>query len=216
MTGFECYSLYISMKNHFREEKFDFLKYHGKARVKKSAYDKRPDRHFFEAISKHRSDEEVRNLLLSNFLENKETWIGDLKYDDAQEIYLKWKSKQDSLTYRFKQDIKMIGSYENPMEELFSVRSGNPKIFNLLFEGRICLETLVILNICFGIFDRMDPEMKLRDPFFWPKNYLLIKKYAPFLELTKEKICKFQDIVIESTNKLDIWDDVKEQHNKNG
>ena len=74
------YQLYNSIKLHFTQKNYDYLKY--KLNEKKftlESYNQRPDKEFFKTISNRVM---YRNrlipLLVSNFYYNNKIWVGDL------------------------------------------------------------------------------------------------------------------------------------------
>ena len=67
MTPFEAFSMYIALKNHFTQKRFDYLKYNGKSRMTQKSFDKRKDKIFFQKLAKH---EDVQGFLIANFIKN--------------------------------------------------------------------------------------------------------------------------------------------------
>ena len=48
MMPFDAYRCYLSLKNHFTKEKYDYHKYCGKSRATVQSFYKRKDRFWFE------------------------------------------------------------------------------------------------------------------------------------------------------------------------
>ena len=104
MSPFECYKTYIAIKNHFTKDTYDYHKYLGKTRVTLQSFYKRKDRFWFEKLSRNKSDQEILNFFVSNFVssENSQSlWIGDI-IKNGELTYKNWENKIQSLSYRFK------------------------------------------------------------------------------------------------------------------
>ena len=48
MPAYNCYCLYLAMKNHFTQEEYDFFKYNGKINAIKESFLSRKDRYQFQ------------------------------------------------------------------------------------------------------------------------------------------------------------------------
>ena len=61
---FDAYKQYLSLKNHFTKEKYDYHKYCGKSRATVQSFYKRKDRFWFEKLARNKDDKEViKNIL---------------------------------------------------------------------------------------------------------------------------------------------------------
>lgn len=75
MTPFEAYKTYVSLKNHFTKESYDYFKYGGKGKFSESSFEVRKDKYFFYKLSKQK---DLVNYIVSNFVVNENLWVGDL------------------------------------------------------------------------------------------------------------------------------------------
>ena len=50
MMPFDAYRCYLSLKNHFTKDHYDYIKYRGKTRATHQAFYKRKDRFWFEKL----------------------------------------------------------------------------------------------------------------------------------------------------------------------
>ena len=48
MTPFDCYKLFLSLKNHFIKSNYDYFKYCGKSNASLTSFNARKDKYFFE------------------------------------------------------------------------------------------------------------------------------------------------------------------------
>ena len=81
VTPFECYKTYVAMKQHFTKDKYDYFKYGGKSRASATSFKSRKDRYFFERMSRKKSDEQIIQYFISNFISTEDpskVWIGEI------------------------------------------------------------------------------------------------------------------------------------------
>ena len=196
MTPFEVYKTYLSLKNHFTKDNYDYFKYCGKTRASIDSFHKRKDRYFFERTSRQKNDDEIKAYFVANFIEcgdAQSLWIGEI-IQSGEDNYLKWLKRIQSLFYLFKTECEVFLNKEN-FENLFTIKSGqHPELLKKYFQNAISLETLVILDIILNYADRFDKKMT--DPI-WETVSLKIKKYKPFLNIDMEKYKKvLKEIVL--------------------
>jgi len=191
MTGYEFYCAYHAVKLHFTTDSYDYFKYNGKTKANPLTFEKRNDIHMFHRLARTWDDEEVLPFLVSNFLSKNKCWTKDLLGNEATEIYTKWKKIYESLTYTFEQDVEAILDRGGINDMLASRPSGEyPKVFTMMQQNEITLETLVILNALTGCMANWDK--------WYAEDYIytcvsnMIKKYTPFLHLD---LPKFKNIV---------------------
>ena len=73
MEAIDTYLMYCALKAHFGKTDYDFVTYHGKTRIKRDSFYKRKDRGFFVKISrKYKTEENVKNYFVSNFIKDDE------------------------------------------------------------------------------------------------------------------------------------------------
>jgi hypothetical protein len=81
MMPFDAYRQYLALKNHFTKDSYDYHKYCGKSRATVQSFYKRKDRMWFEKVSRQKTDQEVIDFFVANFVScpDPETlWIGDM------------------------------------------------------------------------------------------------------------------------------------------
>ena len=178
---FDAYRCYLSLKNHFTKEHYDFHKYGGKTRATKQAFYKRKDRFWFEKFSRQKNDKEVVEFFVSNFVSTTDPstmWIGEM-IKDGEGRYTEWKKRVQSLSYIFKEEVDNLFD-GNKVDEVFDCSKGHPPILKSYLGGNTSLETMVI---CDKIFEYgKDFDQKLNDPV-WETVSRKIKKYESFLNI---------------------------------
>ena len=182
VTPFECYRTYIAMKQHFTKEKYDYLKYGGKSRASIVSFNKRKDRYFFERMSRKKSDEEITQYFISNFISSEDpskVWIGQI-IENGETNFKEWQKRNQSLTYIFSNEIEGVFS-GGDFDSYFISNRQHPKILKEYLKKNISIETLVILDMILGFGKEFDK--KLVDPI-WSTVSLKMKKYRSFLNIS--------------------------------
>jgi hypothetical protein len=181
MMPFDAYRQYLSLKNHFTKEKYDYHKYCGKSRATVQSFYKRKDRFWFEKLSRNKSDQEVIEFFVSNFItctDPSKLWIGEM-IREGEDRYTAWKKRNQSLSYVFKEESERL--FENQkVDEVFDCSKGHPPVLKKFLNGTISIETLVIYDRIFLFGNTFDK--KLLDPV-WETVSLRMKKYSPFLNI---------------------------------
>ena len=90
MDAFDAYKIYTALKNHFVLDNYDYFKYNKKIKVSHDAFLNRRDKIFFAKLG-NRKDAYLEDFLVSNFLIDTKTWVGELLSDQAEERYKDWK-----------------------------------------------------------------------------------------------------------------------------
>lgn len=177
----DAYRQYLALKNHFTKDSYDYHKYCGKSRATVQSFYKRKDRFWFEKVARQKTDQEVIEFFVANFVScpDPETlWIGEM-IKEGEERYTNWKRKVQSLSYVFKEESEELFS-QTKVDEVFQCSKGHPLILKKFLSGKISLETMVIYNRIF-LFGN-DYDKKLQDPV-WQTVSRKIRKYNPFLNI---------------------------------
>jgi hypothetical protein len=186
MTPIDVYKTYLAFKNHFTKQSYSYFKYSGKSRTSVQAYNNRKDRYFFERMSRKKTDDEIKQYFLANFVECDDPdrlWIGEII--SAGEDNLKsWMKRSQTMGYMFKTEVEVFVSKEN-FQQLFSIKGqSHPEVLKKYLQGALSIETMVILDIILDYVKNFDK--KLDDPV-WTTVSLKIKKYKPFLNIDVER-----------------------------
>jgi len=194
MMPFDAYRCYLSLKNHFTKDHYDYIKYRGKTRATVQAFYKRKDRFWFEKFARQKNDKEVEEFFVSNFIYSTDPatmWIGEM-IKEGEGRYSEWKRKVQSLTYIFKEETESI--FENKkVDDMFDCSKGHPPILKSYLGGDISLESMVIYDRILGY--GKDFDKRLKDPV-WETVSRKIKKYSPFLNIDVSRYKKILKEVI--------------------
>ena len=181
MMPFDAYRCYLSLKNHFTKDHYDYHKYRGKTRATVQAFYKRKDRFWFEKFARSKNDKEVEDFFVSNFIYSTDPgtmWIGEM-IKEGEGRYTEWKKKVQSLSYIFKEEAENIFE-EKKVDDVFNCSKGHPPILKSYLGGSTSLETIVICDIILGY--GKDFDKRLNDPV-WETVSRKVKKYKPFLNI---------------------------------
>jgi len=178
----DAYKCYLSLKNHFTKDSYDYHKYCGKSRATVQSFYKRKDRFWFEKLARNKDDKEVVDFFVSNFItctDPSKLWIGEM-IREGEDRYVAWKKRNQSLSYVFKEEIESIFA-DNNFDSMFSMDgSRHPQILKEYLRNNISIETMVILDNILGFRNEFDK--KLQDPV-WQTVSMRMKKYSPFLHI---------------------------------
>jgi hypothetical protein len=185
-TGFEAYALYQSIKLHFTSDTYDFFRYNGKTNVSKDNFANNKAKYSFYKLSRKYNIDELRLFYIANFLENNVNWVGDISGIEGEENYKKWQKRNQSLTYRFKQDIIGLLNATHSPNEMLMVNDGQyPVLLKEMAQKTISIETVCILNDIMNFLPMW--SKKITDDVVWPTYKRKIEKYTPFIVYDKEK-----------------------------
>ena len=181
MMPFDAYRCYLSLKNHFTKDSYDYHKVGVLTRVKKETFYKRKDRFWFEKFARQKSDREVVDFFVSNFAtttDPSKMYIAEM-VKTGEDVYTDWKRRTQSLSYMFKEESEYLLK-DKTLDEVFDCSRGHPIILRKFLGGNISLETLVIYDRILGYGSNFDK--KLKDPV-WETVSRRVRKYTPFLNI---------------------------------
>jgi len=195
MMPFDCYRCYLSLKNHFTKDTYDYHKYCGKSRATVQSFYKRKDRFWFEKLARNKDDKEVVDFFVSNFItctDPGKLWIGEM-IREGEGRYTDWKKRNQSLSYIFKEEVESIFSDGNFDSMFVMDGTRHPQILKEYLRKNISIETLVILDKILGFRENFDSHLK--DPV-WETVSMRIKKYSPFLNINVQRYKKILKQVV--------------------
>lgn len=168
---------------HFTSPSYDAVKYNFKTSASLDSFYKRRDKHQFAKLAKHK---DPKGFLIANFVDGDTNWVGDLASDEADALYTKWLRRQESLSYIVTSE---LDSLTEEFVSYFKVKDGqHPDILRLYRQGKISIETLVILNDYLNFFSIWD--IKIHDTLIWPTIRNKCLKYQSLLHYDKKKMKK--------------------------
>jgi|TARA_R100000030_G_scaffold29991_1_gene22077 hypothetical protein len=182
VTPFDAYKSYLGLKNHFTKPKYDYHRYGGKSRATIQSFYKRRDRYFFEKLSRQKTDDEVVEFFVSNFIscDNPQSlWIGDI-VRNGEGNYTSWKKRMQSMSYLFKEQMETLFS-DRKFDDVFKIEgTKHPIILKELLQDNISIEAFIVLEKILGF--KKDFDKRLDDPV-WEFVSMRTDKYISFLDI---------------------------------
>jgi len=192
MTGYEAFCLYHALKMHFTSDTYDFIKYNGKTKISIDAFENRKDKYYFYKLSRRNTQEDYKEFLISNFVNDENIWVGTLLLEESLNVHRERMKTIQSLTYSFKEDISKIFDTVSTPDDILKVEDDYPTLLTMMLRKEIKLETLCIMNSLMGFFPMW--TRKIQDTIRWPDIRKKCVKYTPFIEFDK---CKMKTIILE-------------------
>lgn len=190
MTGYKAYCLYLALKNHFRSESYDFIKYHGRVTATPSSFDARKDKYFFEKLARKYTENELIEFFVANILRGRKYIIDMMKQneDEAEEAHIDFKRRKESFTYYFEEDLDKTLKYVTSAKSLFRMRkNGYPEIITQYLNGNIHIQSLVVLDD-FITFSKVFDIKLGKDEYLWSDIRMKISKTRAFTKYDRSKI----------------------------
>lgn len=182
LSAYDTFCLYIALKNHFSQEKYDFHKYHGKTRISKESFLNRKDRFQFQKLCRRYDEKNMIDFIVANLIKDRK-WVGDLLEDAAHDNYLNYLKYKQATTYIFDNELTKI-----ELHNLFKIKGNQyPPIINHYLSNDLSIQTLCILNTFIQFVSKFDEKLG-KDDIIWSKIRLLCIKLTPFLEYDNVKI----------------------------
>lgn len=172
--GYQAYLKYLAIQRHF-EGTYDYFLYNGKTTASLNAYQKRPDWHSFEKLSRICDDSEcIEDFVVANYIMGNK-WVKNMRKPE----YDKWTSKINSLPYLFKNDMREVLEY-GPNKILAFNEGELPPIANWMASNKYNIESFIIMNEIWNFFDDLCIKLK-EHTFVWPDIKKKFLKYRPFV-----------------------------------
>ena len=188
MMILDAFNMYLGVKFHFNNQKYDYKKYNGKVGKAGSpaALEKRRDKLVFHKLAHQYNKKQFLDLLVSNFSINpKIHWAGEIASNEAKENLNLWHSRVYGIKQHFRNQVEDLFSYaeENQLSfnDLFRInKSGEwqslPIVVNLVIKGFLSQESYVIIDGVLGLSKRY---VRSDDPYLM-KFVERIEKYKVF------------------------------------
>jgi hypothetical protein len=186
VTGYEVYKMYLALRMHFTNDKYDYVKYRGKVNASEKAFEQRRDRYFFKKLATRYNQDQILNYLVANFMNDSNGYIQSFSIGN----YERWKAQQESFCYKFRQDVDLLltyfeSPYQDKFDKIFEVKEGShPPLLRHYLSGEISLETLVVFETCLRYIGKFDKQLK--DPI-WKSIKTKVLNYKPFLNIDCSK-----------------------------
>lgn len=186
MTPYECYTSFLATKQHFTKPNYNLIKYNYKVRTSLTSFHKRTDRYFYERLSRKKSEQEIKDFYISNFVSAdnpNSVYIVDL-IKEGDEVYIQWLKRIQSLSYLFKTEMQNLLSNHNLNQILDCKNSQHSLLIRKYLQRLISIETLVILQ---KLLQYVKDYNKVLDDPVWDFLQMKILKYELLLNIDNQK-----------------------------
>ena len=184
MNIIECYKLYMALRLHFYDKKYDFVKYNGKVKATADSFYKRRDKYCFDRLLRTYGENRMLEFFVANFVNGDK--YGGLHDECADDVYSNWQKRTQGLTYNFKKEIQDVVNLVDTFDELFKIEDGqNPILLTKYYQGDVSPETFIIMDQILDFMPHFDVE--LDDDIMWPETRNLLNKYSRLLSVDKKK-----------------------------
>lgn len=190
MNEFDAFNVYLAFKLHFTTDKYDITKTRGAVKTHKETFLKRNDQFNFKRLAEEFKDDELPRFLIANHVDGNR-WGGAFIYEEALQVYHKWKGRVQSLTKNFQNDLdaiveELIEEDVKVFDKVFVVKDEqHPILLQMYCRGDVNIETMIILDGINNYLKHWDSELK--NDFFWKEERRKLIKYRPFLDFDVDK-----------------------------
>lgn len=193
LTPFEVWSTYTACNLHFKKgSKYDAFKFNFKGpRLKRETFMAHRQRYAFEKLAT-RSKNQVVGYFVANILQGN-TWISNMSDD----VYIKWCGQIQNALYHFRTEMSNIANLGVAFDDMFSYddHTAMPLLYDMHSSGKICLESLTILDLLVGYSSRINKNAS--DPLEIISDLSnKISQYKPFIRSTKIDLNKARQTVL--------------------
>lgn len=178
MTPFKCYKLYVALKRHFTDEKYNFFKYNGKLKLNEESFDRRRDKGLFYTLA---NKKDPLRTIIANIAYNPNIYVNDLLAEEATMIATKYTKYQESFMYSFKEEMKR---YER-MDEILKVVDGQyPRIVQDFVSREISIDTISVVD---KVIHGCEYWSGLLSDPLWDDINKQLTKYRPFVDINTKQ-----------------------------
>lgn len=183
MTAFEAYRLYLALRLHFTDPRYDITKTKGNVKVKEGVLDKRPRmKYALEKLGKRYSRAELIEYFVANFAQNDPH--GGLFSENGSHNYTKFLRYTQAMSYWYVHDLQHLANLTSTAHPaiLWETKE-HPIVMREVLGGRIHIETAVILNKLFHFREPLNE--RLQDDLIWTSFSQTLYNLAPFIRFDK-------------------------------
>jgi hypothetical protein len=190
MTGFKAFRYYLALKLHFNNDKFNVFQNKGNIKYSYETFNIRNDRYIFDKLArKFDTDQELIQFLVANFAYGHDNMI--FAIEEANEYYLEWQKRKQSITRIFKDDLNTIEleSQKNALslDQIINFTLNEyPCIIRLYLGKKISIESVSILNDSLGFIPKWKQNKSAM--LILESDIRKIEKVKGFVKYDAEKI----------------------------
>ncbi len=178
MTGFEAYTLFMALKQHFTTKSYDFVKYNGKVKVSVDSFEKRKDVYIFRKLA---ALPDPKTRIIASLV-NDITWINDVVGANGAKAESDYQKTVQGFSYAFK---SFLDGIHKPLRDLL-VKQGNkyPYLAELLIEGKVPTQFVIVLDDLLKFTPKWNEDF---EEILWKPYQQKINKLRPLFVYERAK-----------------------------
>lgn len=185
MQGFDFYKLYLAVRLHFTNDKYDIVESRGRTKTSEYSYEAKKDKFRFDRIASRFTQPEAINFLVANIV-NGDHYCG-IYSQESNDVYLSWKGRKSQMEYLFDNDVTTLyyEALRAGVRDIFSCEDGHPFILKRYLSNKISIENLVIMNKLSPFVNKIDEQIS--DDIVWGDIRRRIIKYSVFVKIKEHR-----------------------------
>jgi len=200
MDGYRVYKLYMALKLHFHNKKYDVFTNHGSIRGSREKFYTRNDVKLFERLGDaYKSDRDIVDYFVSNFSYGHDATLYSRITSDS--YYTNWCRVREALHSTFKSDLDTITLHleKEKMSEkdLYNFNGIIPELMKMVLGEHVHVQTVCILDTFKGFFENWHDKAGVA----FEEDVLRITKTKGFVKFEKNRFAEtyksFNDDLIE-------------------
>lgn len=176
ISPFEAYQLFVAVRQHMTTDSYDIVKFNGKVKASIDHFKKRNDKYMFEKLARLPHN----RLRIAATLVEGGQWIGDVVGAKGETSLNKHLRAIESIGYHFAQQLKLLDA--SILKDIFHSDRA-PTIAQMFHQGKLSLETLILLNKYLQFVDTW--KVKFKDDPTIIDLCKTITKFTVFVPLGK-------------------------------
>jgi hypothetical protein len=184
MTTLEAYQIYLAVRLHFTNKKYDITHTKGRVRVVPGQLENKPRmKYSLEKMSVRFPRKKFINFLVASFARGE----NPLFSPNAETNYQQFVKYMEGMSYFYERDLRQLQTSCDctEVEALWSGEN-HPVILKEYLGGRIHLETLIILDRLFKFSTILNE--RLSGDAVWEPLYEVMYKYLLFIKFDEDKV----------------------------
>lgn len=192
MDEYTLFKTYVSLKNHFTTDSYDFIKYSGKVKVTEENFRKRQDLSLFCKLAQWLPEQKAVPFLVAHFIELSSFTIHYVFENPikSQKIFNRWKERTSDILGLYRNDLQTIARESSYSWKNCVSQNGDdyPLLFKLVMANKISPETYSMLDDLFQHTSKAYKGLDM-DVLFLSMN-LKYRKYRTFLTPSIQDVLK--------------------------
>ena len=186
MDGYRVYKLYMALKLHFHNKKYNVFENKGAIRGSREKFYVRNDVKLFEKLSDDfKSDRDIVDYFVSNFSYGHDATLYSRITSDTYAT--KWNRVRESMHNTFKSDLSTILLHlekeKLTEKQLYNFNGVIPELMKMVLGEHVHVQTVCILDHYKGFFENWD----LKAGVAFEEDVLRIAKSKGFVKFDKSK-----------------------------